>query len=139
MITVQMNSDKPINPHVLVEGIVPFSSSKEINLRVALLTADNKPLPYFLVQIYETTPAIRYILNFALYPDKSVYDTVKGGTLTSSDFILASLSRNHTDGIKVYRIDNGKQFTDALFANQTVIDKMICSKIDDVMKAWMVE
>lgn len=137
MITVNSDPDKPINPQILVEGHILFDSSKNITLRIALLTADNKPLPYFLVQIFESNPDVRYILNYALYPYKNVYDTVNKGTLTSSDFILASLNKLHTDNIKVYRVVDGKPFTDAMFANQSVIDKMICSKIDTIMKSWI--
>jgi len=139
MMSVTLNPEKPINPQVLVENTIPFETPKNIGLRIALLTADNQPLPYFIIQIYESNPDIKYILNYALYPDKSVYDTVTKGTLTSSDFILAGLKKSHTDGIKIYRIDNGEQFTDALFANQTVLDKMICSRIDDIMKSWMMQ
>lgn len=139
MMSVTLNPEKPINPQVLVENTIPFDSSKNIWLRIALLTADNQPLPYFIIQIYVSKPEIKYILNYALYPDKNVYAVVTKGTLTSSDFILAGLNKSHAEGIKIYRMNNGKQFTDALFANQAVLDRMICSRIDDIMKSWMIE
>lgn len=125
------------NPDVLIERTVAINRANGIYLRVALLTADNKPLPYLLVQIYENPTKPKYVLNYALYPDISVYNEICSGGLGSSDFIIGALNKSHAENIKVYNVINGKEFTDVLFNNQLLLNKHICDDIDSVMRSWV--
>lgn len=125
------------NPLVLIESTISFKNKKNTFLRIGLLTADNKPLPYFLIQLYHYTDEPHYVINYALYPDSGVYEEIKNGLLTSSDFIIAGLRKSHEQGIEISNLGNSENYITMLFANQDKIDKLICSKIDTAMKNWI--
>jgi hypothetical protein len=134
-----IKAEPSINPHVLVEHGLKFNEPNDMYLRIALMTGDNKPLPYFLIQIYQNPEDPQYILNSALYPDKNIYDTIVKGMLTSSDFILGMFNKLHGSGVKFYRVKNGEDFTKHLYNNQLVLDKVICRHIDEAMKTWITQ
>lgn len=137
MLRMTLQSVQGENPDVLIERTVTINRANGIYLRVALLTADNKPLPYLLVQIYENPTEPKYILNYALYPDISIYNEISSGVLGSSDFIIGALNKSHTENIKVYNVLNGQEFTNVLFNNQPTLNKLICEDIDSVMRTWV--
>lgn len=124
------------NPKPLIKKTLFLNRAKGIYLRIALLTADNKDLPYLLVQIYENPEKPKYILNYAFFLDPSVFNRIRSGELSSSDFIIGGLNKAHVDGIKAYNVLNGKDFTDALFNNQLSLNKFICDDIDLAIKHW---
>lgn len=137
MLRVTLQSVQGENPDVLIERTVTINRANGIYLRVALLTADNKPLPYLLVQIYENPSKPKYILNYALYPDVSVYNEICSGRLGSSDFIIGALNKSHAENIKVYNVINGQEFTNVLFNNQLLLNECTCNDIDSAMISWV--
>lgn len=126
----------PANPVVLDDCFLWFNKKTDTYLRVAVLTADDIPAPYFLVQIYQTPKPDRYILNFALYPDNVALQKIRSRMLTSMDFIIGGV-RYAALSQKVFNVLNGEEYLDALYAGLDVLDKLVSVKLDPIIVAWL--
>lgn len=134
------NNSPSENPVVLIEKSSFFTlNGMKGCLRVVLLTADNRPVPYWLVQLYkdEDPNDTSFIMNTAMYPTRDVLEQINQGVLTSFDYIIGGLKMSHTKEIKMYRVDNGELYTEMLWNSFDILDKKISSLIDPVIITWL--
>lgn len=136
MISVTPTDEDGINPVPLDECIMAFSKNKDTYLRIAVLTADNKPHPYFIVQLYQNPEKPKYILNWAVYPDRNALNKIVNNEFSCVDYILGGLNLS-SQQINVYRVENGQDYTDALYANQSVLERIVGTKLDPVIRSWL--
>lgn len=129
MISVIPQPEQGTNPVCLIDKIVWFNQATDTYLRIAVCAADNKPTPYFLIQIFQTPTPDKYILNYALYPNQDVINEITTGLLTSIDFIVAALRMAAKQG-KVFNVENGEEYLDALYGQLDILDRLFASTID---------
>lgn len=136
MINTVLHPTPPTNPVVLDQCFLWFNEKTDTHLRVVVLTADDIPTPYYLIQIYQTRKPDKYILNFAIYPNIDALHEIRSGMLTSMDLIVGGLRHTATSH-KVFNVLNGEEYLDALYAGLDVLDKLISVKLDPIIIAWL--
>lgn len=137
---IKPNNSVSENPIVLVDkSLHAVFNGEPCCLRVALLTADNREVPYWLIQLFTnySSPDFKCILSHALYPTREILEYIHQGLLTSVDHVVGGLKLIHTKGLRVYRVDNGELYTEMLYNSLDIVDKRMSPIIDAAITTWL--
>lgn len=134
-----LSDRKPVNPTPLCELWFSYNQEGTQFFRLVLLTADNIPLPYYLVQFFDEIPdsdELDYILNWAVYPNLEALQEIGTGAMNSIDLVINAMELAHIKNIKMYRVDNGRDYTDMMLSGRAILVSKV-GEIDTAIRNWL--
>lgn len=136
MIKTQLTDANAKNPVVLRQVALRYNEGLDSRICLKLLTAENKELPYYLIQLYNGDNPQKFKLNFALHPNLEAFEQLQSGMLTSMDLIIGGLRNMEANGHQLFNVDNGPLYVAMLFNNQPFFESRMGKALDAVAIQW---